>query len=150
MRGVCVSTIGSDWIAETSSAGLVCDAGCCSTDDFSSIGIGVVVCASRNGPVLLRGAGAAAYESLSPAVLRGLRRFSALFSFTAFGSLGFGFGPGFLRMVPAAVSLGVGVDDAGVGLLKFTAVNPPVLTVEKPPAFTVGNPPGSAVSHSGE
>jgi hypothetical protein len=37
--------------------------------------------------------------------------------------LSFGFGPGFLRTVPAAVSLGVDVADAeaGVGVLGFAA-----------------------------
>lgn len=40
-----------------------------------------------------------------------LRGFLGFFS-GSFGSFGFGLGPGFLRMVPAAVSLGVVVVEA--------------------------------------
>ena len=113
---------------ETSSVGLVCGAGCCSTG-FSSTtgggggggGGGGADCASREAFVLLlRGAGAADGSLGST----GLRGFLVFFSSTVPGSLGFGFGPGFLRMVPAAVNRGVEVVEAveaGVGVLGFAA-----------------------------
>lgn len=99
--------------------GLVWGAGCCCstfTTGFSSAGAGEAFCASSEALVLLlRGAGAA-LGSFGSAALRG---FLGFFS-SAFGSFGFGLGPGFLRMVPAAVSLGVGVvEAAGVGVAAF-------------------------------
>lgn len=124
-RGACVTGGGcSGWSTGASSAGLVCGAGCCCTAGFSSTGAGGVLCASSDAFVLLlRGAGADD-GSLGSA---GLRGFLGFFSSTTFGSLGFGFGPGFLRTVPAAVSLGVVVDDAGVGVLAFAATPTPLL-----------------------
>lgn len=76
---------------------------------------GGVGCASKDAfPLLLRVTGSTII-SLGSAVLRG---FLVFFS-GAFGSLGFGLGPGFLRGWPAAVNLGVVVADAGVGELVF-------------------------------
>ena len=111
------------------SMGFVCGgAGCCCSTlktGFSSTsagtgagaaagtGAGDAFCASNEALVLLlRGAGAA-LGSFGSAALRG---FLGFFS-GSLGSLGFGLGPGFLRTVPAAVSLGVDVVDAGVGVL---------------------------------
>lgn len=89
--------------------------GCCSmvTSGFTSFGTGDAFCASNEALVLLlRGTGTA-LGSLGSAALRG---FLGFFS-GSLGSFGFGLGPGFLRTVPAAVSLGVDAVDAGVGVL---------------------------------
>lgn len=125
-RGGCAAVGGcSGCNTETSSVGLVCGVGagcCCGTGvgvaGFSSIACGVGgacdACDSSDalGPLLLR-VGGSADGSLGSA---GLRGFLGFFSTTALGSLGFGFGPGFLRGFPAAVNLGVVCCGAGVGV----------------------------------
>jgi hypothetical protein len=61
----------------------------------AGVGAGDAACDSMEAFVLLlRGAGAVA-GSLGSAALRGFRGF-----FSSFGSLGLGFGPGFLRTAP--------------------------------------------------
>jgi len=113
-RGVCATGGGcSGWSTDTSSAGLVCGAGCCCCAGigFSSTGAdagagagagagtgagaGDAACGSMEAfPLFFRGAGATD-GSFGSAVLRGLLDF-----FSSFGSLGLGLGPGFLRTAP--------------------------------------------------
>ena len=93
---------GSVWGAEANSAGLCCWTGCCCCAGFSSADGGAGWGSNDALPLFLRGAGAA----LGSFGSAGLRVRFVFFS-SAFGSFGFGFGPGFLRGWPEAVSLGV-------------------------------------------
>jgi hypothetical protein len=106
--------------------------GCCCWTGSSLTGVGVAAaaaaaaaaCASMDALVRLLRGGGSTDGSLGSA---GLRGFLGFFS-GAFGSLGLGLGPGFLRTVPAAVNLGVVVvDAAGVGELVLPEPATPTL-----------------------
>jgi hypothetical protein len=132
-RGGCVTTTGgcSGCCTGTGSLGLVCGVGdCCTGGGFSSTttsGTGVV-CASSDALVLLLRCTGCILGSLGSAILRG---FLVFFSGSGkAGSFGLGFGPGFLRGCPDAVSpRGAGdVAFAGVGVLRPPTATPPVDT----------------------
>jgi hypothetical protein len=118
----------------TGSLGRGCGVGDCCTGGFSSTmtsGAGVV-CASSDALVLLLRCTGCAFGSLDSA---GLRGFLVFFSGSGTGtgtgtSFALGFGPGFLRGCPDAVSpRGAGdVAFAGVGVLTPPTPTPPVDT----------------------
>jgi hypothetical protein len=130
MRGGCETTgSGSSCGTVTGSVGLVCGAGDCCTGGFSSTtcGAGESRASSDAFVRLLRCAGWA-FGSLGSA---GLRGFLAFFSGSGIPeSFGLGFGPGFFRGCPDAVSpRGAGDDPfAGVGVLAPPTPTPPVDT----------------------
>lgn len=145
MRGGCATTgTGSGCGIGTGSLRVVWGVGGCCTDGFSStifgagVGIGAGIgagagagtgegtgegaaCASRDVLVLLLRCATVVLVSFGSA---GLRVFLDFFSGSStFGSFVLGFGPGFLRGTPEAVSLDVA--DAGVDVLVFTPAPTP-------------------------
>lgn len=129
-RGGCVTTGGcSGWGVGTGSLGLVCGVGDCCTGGFSSTatsGTGVV-CGSNDALVLLLRCTGCVFGSLGSV---GLRGFLGFFSDSgAFVSFVLGFGPGFLRGCPDAVSpRGAGDDVAFPGVVAPPTPTPPVET----------------------
>jgi len=115
----------SGWDTGAGSLGLVCGVGDCSTGGFSSTASGAdVVCGSNDAFVLLLRCAGCAFGSLGSAVLRD---FLTFFSGSGTLSLAFGFGPGFLRGCPDAVSPR-GAGDVPFGVLAPPATPPPVET----------------------
>jgi hypothetical protein len=119
----------------TGSLGLGCGVGDCCMGGFSSATSGAdIVCASSDALVRLLRCTGWTLGSLGSAGLRGfLVFFSFSFSFSGSGtmitSFPFGFGPGFLRGCPDAVSRVAGeVAFAGVGVLRCPTPTPPAET----------------------
>jgi hypothetical protein len=146
IRDVCGTAA---WLAPTcsalrgtgvTSAGLVCGVGdacccggncCCCCMAVSSGAGGAAACASNDALVRLLRVAGSAVASLGSAGLRGFR---VLFS-GAFGSLGLGLGPGFLRIAPDAVNRGVvEVAEPGGGVLVASpAATTPLFLLETLP-----------------
>jgi hypothetical protein len=133
-RGGCVTAGGcSGWGTGTGtgSLGLACGVGDCCTGGLSSTttsGAGVT-CASSDALVLLLRCTGCALTSRGSAGLRGFRAFFS--GSGAFGSFCLGFGPGFLRGCPDAVSPRGAGDEVAfpwVGVLAPPTPTPPVDT----------------------